>query len=70
MLQTLQMPVSANRMQQLDSHGPQYGAAVQEEQVPAGPRMLYCALDELDDRLALELGEPAERKVACRIKVI
>ena len=51
-------------MEQLNPHRTKDWPPVEEEEVAAGPGMLDGVLDEVDDGVALELGEAAEAEVA------
>ena len=63
-LQRLYVPEARERVQQLYPHGAQHGTPVEEEEVPARPRVFHGVLDELNDGLGLELGHPTEAEVA------
>jgi hypothetical protein len=47
-------------VEELDAHGAEYWAAVEEEEVAAGTGVLHRALYELHDGVTLELCEPSE----------
>lgn len=63
-LEALDLLEPRHRVQQLDAHRPEDRPAVQEEQVAPAARVLDRVLDEVDDRVRLELGAAAEAEVA------
>ena len=63
-LEALDLLEPRDRMQQLNPHRAKDRSPVEEEEVAPGPGMLNGVLDEVDDRVALELGEAAKAEVA------
>lgn len=61
----LNVSKARDRVQQLDAHRTDHRQSVQEEQVPAGSRILDGVLNEVHDGLAFELLKRPETEVAC-----
>lgn len=64
-LQTLHRPESGDGVEQLHLERSQRRAPMQEEEEATRPRVLHRALDEVHDRVALEVGGRAKAEVAC-----
>lgn len=67
-LQTLRVLKPRYGMQQLHANWADCWASVQKKQIPAAPRVLHGVLDELHDRLRLELRTASETKITCQKK--
>ena len=55
-------------MEQLDPHWTKYWPPMEEEKVSSGSGMFDGVLNDVDDRVALELCEATETKVTCKKK--